>query len=204
VDRYAATIGVVISQVLAMMPNDQLAAQIASAVYAGFAIGEVDRLEVVFPQWKPAQRTRIIRQSLRPLDPAAFPAPANGNFPLLNLAPSDVLLSLTPDYLHAQLCRAALHSLAGENEARMEAVAAAHSHTQSELASLQATQRRVRQEEITAEIIELSAGEAAIRARLARHARRYECFFGAPPPANLARDTDGCKRWNGQCSRTLV
>ncbi len=239
VDRYAATIGAAISQVLALMPTDRLApadraarpglvlfgaeqgfadafsqhvvdaaapgpdcklfvagtrgaatiaerqltaawqgaipsrssgmpkfaAEIASAVYASFAKGEVDRLEVVFSQWEPAQATRIIRQSLLPLDTTAFLAPVNGNSPLLNLTPTALLDSLTPDYLHAQLCRAALHSFAAENEARMEAMAAAHNHTESELAALLATQRRVRQEEITAEIIELSAGEAASRAR---------------------------------------
>ncbi len=76
-----------------------------------------------------------------------------------------LLDALTPDYLHAQLCRAALHSFAAENEARMEAMAAAHNQTERQLASLQATQRRVRQEEITAEIIELAAGEAASRER---------------------------------------
>ena len=69
--------------------------------------------------------------------------------------------------MHAQLCEAALHSFAAENEARMEAMAAAHSQIDRQLGSLEATQRLVRQEEITAEIIELAAGEAATRARRA-------------------------------------
>jgi F-type H+-transporting ATPase subunit gamma len=46
-------------------------------------------------------------------------------------------------------------------------MAAAHTQTERQLYSLQATQRRVRQEEITAEIIELAAGEAANKERAA-------------------------------------
>lgn len=144
----------------------KFAGEIASAVYASFGRGEIDRLEAIFCQWQPAQAVRVIHRSLLPLDPAAFPAPAIATAPLLNLSPADLLDALTPDYLHAQLCQAALHSFAAENEARMEAMAAAHSQTERQLVSLQATQRRVRQEEITAEIIELAAGEAASRERM--------------------------------------
>ena len=145
----------------------KFAGEIAKALYASFGTGEVDRLEAIFCQWQPGQALRVIRQSLLPLDPADFPAPANAAAPLLNLTPGALLDALTADYLHAQLCRAALHSFAAENEARMEAMAAAHNQTERQLASLQATQRRVRQEEITAEIIELAAGEAASRERAA-------------------------------------
>ncbi len=45
----------------------------------------------------------------------------------------------------------------------MEAMASAHSQIDLQLSELQATQRTVRQEEITAEIIELAAGETASR-----------------------------------------
>ena len=43
----------------------------------------------------------------------------------------------------------------------MEAMAAARNQIERQLSSLQATQRHVRQEEITAEIIELAAGAQA-------------------------------------------
>ena len=45
----------------------------------------------------------------------------------------------------------------------MEAMASAHQQVERQLSSLQSTQRVVRQEEITAEIIELAAGETASR-----------------------------------------
>ena len=70
---------------------------------------------------------------------------------------------LTTDYIHAQLCHAALHAFAAENEARMQAMASTRNQIERQLSALQATQRLVRQEEITAEIIELAAGETASR-----------------------------------------
>jgi F-type H+-transporting ATPase subunit gamma len=45
----------------------------------------------------------------------------------------------------------------------MQSMAAARNQIDHQLASLQSTERQVRQEEITAEIIELAAGEAASR-----------------------------------------
>jgi F-type H+-transporting ATPase subunit gamma len=94
---------------------------------------------------------------------AQFSRPPDTNAPLLNLAPEALLSELTADYLHAQLCNAALHAFAAENEARMEAMAAAHNQIERQLSALRARQQNVRQEEITAEIIELAAGETASR-----------------------------------------
>ena len=145
----------------------KLASDIVTALYAQLAGGDIDRLDAVFCQWRTGDGVRVTRQTLIPLDPAAFAAPGSANPPLLNLRPAALLQALTADYLHAQLCHAALQSFAAENEARMEAMAAAHTQTERQLATLQATERRVRQEEITAEIIELAAGEAAARERAA-------------------------------------
>ena len=143
----------------------RLAATIASALYARLAVGDIQRLDAIFCQWRPGHGTTAVRQTLFPLEPLAFRASTKAAAPLLNLAPAVLLEALTADYLHAQLCHAALHSFAAENEARMEAMAAAHTQTEHQLSALQATQRRVRQEEITAEIIELAAGEAASKER---------------------------------------
>ncbi len=145
----------------------KLASEVVTALYAKLAGGGIARLDAVFCQWQPGKGVHVERQTLFPLDPAAFSAPGTTNAPLLNLKPAALLQRLTADYLHAQLCRAALQSFAAENEARMEAMAAAHTQTEKQLAALQATERRVRQEEITAEIIELAAGEAATRERAA-------------------------------------
>ena len=96
-----------------------------------------------------------------PLDLTTFRRPPPGEAPLLNLTPEALLRDLAAGYIHAQLCNAGLHAFVAENEARMEAMAAARRHIERELAALEATRRSVRQEEITAEIIELAGGETA-------------------------------------------
>lgn len=75
-------------------------------------------------------------------------------------------MELTAEYLHAQLCNGTLHAFAAENEDRMEAMAAARTQVEHQLATLQATERIVRQEETTTEITELAAGETASRSRV--------------------------------------
>ena len=105
----------------------------------------------------------MTRRRLFPFDLDAFPRPLGVDVPLLNLEPAALVRELTSDYVHALLCKAALHAFEAENEARMEAMAAARKQVEHQLTSLEARQRLVRQEEITAEVIELAAGESATR-----------------------------------------
>jgi F-type H+-transporting ATPase subunit gamma len=142
----------------------KLADRIAEALFARVAQG-VERLDVVYSEWDPGQGIRVEKRSLFPLDLGAFPPPARMDRPIVNLPPSLLLAGLTQDYLHAQLCRAALHAFAAENEARMQAMASAHRQVERQFGMMLAMQRRVRQDEITAEIVELAAGEAASAAR---------------------------------------
>jgi F-type H+-transporting ATPase subunit gamma len=141
----------------------RLADRIAEAIYARIGAGGIDRLDAVFSQWRPAEGIHIVRRRLFPFDFQAFAHPTSGGAPLCNLPPDDLLRDITADYMHAQLCDAALHAFAAENEARVEAMASARREIDRQLALLRATQRQVRQEDITAEIIELAAGETASR-----------------------------------------
>jgi F-type H+-transporting ATPase subunit gamma len=141
----------------------KLADLVSTALYAVIAGGEIDRLEIVFSEWEAGHSAQIKRLPLFPLDLAKFANPAKATPPLHNLPPAALLEGLTADYLHAQLCHAALHAFAAENEARMTAMSAARDQIGRQLATLQASERQVRQEEITAEVIELAAGAAANR-----------------------------------------
>jgi F-type H+-transporting ATPase subunit gamma len=144
----------------------RLADRIVEALYARIASGAVDALDVVFSRWRPGIGADVMRQRLFPFDLSAFPSVISANPPLLNLAPDALVRALAADYMHAQLCRAGLHAFAAENQARMEAMAAARKQVERQLAQLQTHQRLVRQEEITAEVIELAAGETASRVDL--------------------------------------
>jgi F-type H+-transporting ATPase subunit gamma len=78
--------------------------------------------------------------------------------PLIQLSKAALIDSLSADYFHALVCKAALHAFAAENEARLEAMSSAGSQIEHELEVYRTKLHRVRQEEITAEIIELSTG----------------------------------------------
>jgi F-type H+-transporting ATPase subunit gamma len=135
----------------------KLADQIATELYSRIASGAIERLDTLFA----TGAITIERRGLFPLDPKKFGTSAQNSAPLLDLPPSVLLAELTADYVHAQLCDAALHAFAAENEARMDAMASAHREIDRQLDRLQMVQRIVRQDEITAEIIELAAGELA-------------------------------------------
>lgn len=142
----------------------KFADRVAEALYGRIAAGAIDRLDVVYSQWQPGHGLVVERHRLLPIDTSLFPRPQRDR-PLTQLTPAALVAGLAEDYLHAQLCQAALHAYAAENQARMEAMAAARSQIERQLGAMQATQRRVRQDEITAEIVELAAGETASAAQ---------------------------------------
>ena len=142
----------------------KLAAQITTAIYEAVAAQHIDSLDVIFTGWR-AGRPALVRHHLFPIDLANLPT-ASRDRPLMQLSPSTLIASLGQDYFNAQVCKAALHAFAAENEARMEAMSAAATQIARELEAFQATLRRVRQEAITAEIIELGTGAVTARDRL--------------------------------------
>lgn len=139
--------------------------RLAEALYGRIAAGAIDALDVAFTTTGAGHPAEVLRRRLFPADVAAFGSAADGNPPLLNLPAADLLASLVGEYLHAQLCHAALHAFAAESEARMAAMTSTRSHIEHMLAELQVTQQIARQEEITSEIVELAAGESASRPR---------------------------------------
>lgn len=137
----------------------KLADRITTAIYAAVSDGHLDALEVVFTGWGEG-RPALVRRRLFPIDLAQLP-PSKAEPPLMQLPEEALIASLGQDYFNAQICRAALHAFAAENEARMEAMSSAGSQIARELETFQGLLRRVRQEAITAEIIELSTGVAS-------------------------------------------
>ncbi|OWY04564.1 hypothetical protein B6V76_07645 [Thioclava sp. IC9] len=100
--------------------------------------------------WK-ACRRRIFPRPAQPSAPPSQP-------PLLTLPPEQLCAALFAEMLHAELCRVALHATAAENTARMLAMASAQGTTERKLDALEQTARISRQEAVTTEILELSAG----------------------------------------------
>lgn len=137
-----------------------LAGRIAEMLYERLDAGEVTRVSIVHAQPAASASVDVVERALLPFDFTCF-APAGGPvLPLVTLAPQRLLARLAQEYVHAQLCEALMLSFAAENEARMRAMIAARAHVRDKLGELIAAFHRLRQGEITSEIIELSAGGA--------------------------------------------
>lgn len=147
----------------------KLSDQLAARIYQDVANGSIDELGVLHATVGEAGVIETLQAPLLPFDSSAMRDGSDGE-PLLQIAPADLLTKLAGEYLHAQLCQAALHAFVAENQARMQAMARTHGQVDRMLEMLKVRQRIVRQDEITAEIIELAAGETANR-EAARHGR---------------------------------
>jgi F-type H+-transporting ATPase subunit gamma len=95
---------------------------------------------------------------LLPFDFGRFKAPLRTLPPLTTLPLDQLLAQVAEEYVFSELCEAVMLSFAAENEARMRAMIAARSNVAHKLDELVGSFRRLRQDEITDEIIELSAG----------------------------------------------
>jgi F-type H+-transporting ATPase subunit gamma len=142
-----------------------LANRIADALYEHVAGGTVARVDVAFSQSRAGGGIAINQHSLLPIDLARFSRPIRNLPPLTTLAPSMLLERLAGEYVYAQLCEAAMHAFAAENEARMMAMAAARTNIESKVNGLSQREHQLRQEEITTEIVELAAGAEALSGR---------------------------------------
>lgn len=135
-----------------------LATRILDALYDHLAEAGAAPVTMVFPIWAPGRDLEIVRRDLLPFDTTAFPATGSGAVPLANLPAPMLVERLVQEYVFAQICEAAAEAFAAENEARMATMAAAKTHIDGKLAALQLEQRLTRQDEITAEVVELAAG----------------------------------------------
>ena len=135
-----------------------LASRITDALYSRLEKGQATRVSVVHAAPAPSATIEIVERALLPFDFARFKVTPRGVPPITTLPPEQLLAELAEEYVYAQLCEEVMLSFAAENEARMRAMIAARSNVSRKLDELVASFRRLRQEEITGEIIELSGG----------------------------------------------
>jgi F-type H+-transporting ATPase subunit gamma len=151
-----------------------LASRITDALYSRLEKGQATRVTVVHAVPGPSASIDIVERALLPFDFARFKVTLRTIPPITTLPPEQLLAELVEEYVYAELCEEVMLSFAAENEARMRAMIAARSNVARKLDELVASFRRLRQEEITGEIIELSAGSisaaTAFRPRRERRA----------------------------------
>jgi len=135
--------------------------RLADDLYRYIASGAVTEVDIVYARSAATGGTEVERHSLLPIDFERFGRPPRNQAPMIYLSPNALLERLAEEYVYAQLCEAALHAFAAENEARMIAMLAARSNIENKLTGLSNRERQLRQQEITTEVVELAAGAEA-------------------------------------------
>jgi F-type H+-transporting ATPase subunit gamma len=122
---------------------------------------EIARAQLIFARHAPTGDLPIERRQLFPLELAPPRAKRRGLAPLHDLPAPELLEKLTSEYMVAQLTEAATEALAAENAARFAAMESARDNVGRKLETLRLEASRARQEEVTAELLDIITGEQA-------------------------------------------
>jgi len=138
------------------------AKEIAETVSERYVSDQVDKVYVVYNEFKSAIQCKPIVQQLLPVEPAEFESGRTPRDYIYEPSAQGLFGRLLPHYVQNQVYRAMLESVAAEHAARMTAMDAASNNAAELIDSLTLTMNRVRQASITTEIIEVVSGAEAL------------------------------------------
>jgi F-type H+-transporting ATPase subunit gamma len=136
------------------------ARHVSDELYRRFSRGELTGIAIVVARFAGGTRSNVTR---RPVLPVAVSPPiaGSGSPPLTNLSPAALIERMLEEYLFAELAHAAMESFASENAARLATMQAARRNVEAKLDELTTAARSVRQDEITAELLDIVTGAEA-------------------------------------------
>jgi F-type H+-transporting ATPase subunit gamma len=134
-----------------------LASRITDALYLRLDRRVITEVSVIHAVPGIAAHSEIVEHRLIPFDFSRFQIARHSQPPLLTLPAGRLLAGLVEAYVYVELCEALMLSFAAENEARVRAMLAARANVKETLQTLTQSYRQVRQDEITADIVELAA-----------------------------------------------
>jgi F-type H+-transporting ATPase subunit gamma len=162
-------------------PGFANAREIGEALTSYYIDEELDRVELVYNRYVSPLTQYVRRQTLLPVQQAEVfgegveelaPTEPERDDALTEAhkralwiyepEPEELLAQLIPDYVNVSLYRALLESAASEHGARMTAMRSAAENAESMIEDLTLEMNRVRQAEITQEILEVVAGAEAL------------------------------------------
>lgn len=154
------------------------AREISQDLIQGYVDGELDRVDIVYNRYVSPLTQYVRRQTLLPLEEAEVygegipepEAPADDELAEAHMRsswiyepePEELLPMLFEEYASLSVYRALLESAASEHGARMTAMRNAAENAQDMISNLTLEMNRVRQAEITQEILEVVAGAEAL------------------------------------------
>jgi F-type H+-transporting ATPase subunit gamma len=137
-------------------------APISRVAMDDFIGGRVDAVYVVYSRFISTLQQRPEVLKVLPVEP---PAEASGRYSefIFEPSPRQVLNYLLPRFVEVQIYQAILDSIASEQSARMVAMRNATDNANSLIKDLTLTYNKVRQANITKEILEIAGGAAALQ-----------------------------------------
>jgi F-type H+-transporting ATPase subunit gamma len=138
---------------------------IATLAMDAFTSGRVDRVLLVYNEFKSVISQRVVVDQLLPIARADLPAEqveAPGSDYLFEPSAQEIFNQLLPRYVQVQVYRALLDSNAAFYAAQMTAMDTATRNSADMIASLTLYMNKVRQAAITREIIEVVSGAQAL------------------------------------------
>ena len=118
---------------------------------------------ILSARYRPGANFEIAETQVLPLEPETLSDGVGGDAPLHHLPPDKLLESLAHEYLFAELAAALMDSLACENGARLRTMDAASRNIDDRLEKLQRKQRAARQEQTTADMLDVVTGAEAVK-----------------------------------------
>jgi F-type H+-transporting ATPase subunit gamma len=137
------------------------ASEIARQLISDFEEQKVDRVELIFTEFKSAISQKVIVDQLMPVKPA--PGAEGGSDFIYEPDRGALLERLLPMYVETMTYRALLESYASEHGARMTAMDNATKNAKEMIGSLTLQYNRARQAAITKELMEIIGGAEALK-----------------------------------------
>jgi len=134
---------------------------LARLISDAYVAGQVDRVDLVYSTFVSTLVQRPRTEQLLPVQPAPDLEGIPGRQFIFEPAPAIVLEQLLPRYVATRLYRAVLENLASEHSARMVAMKNATENAEELIDDLTLTYNKVRQANITREMIEIATGAQA-------------------------------------------
>ena len=141
----------------------QDAQAIAQTAIEAFVTAQVDRVVLVYNEFKSVMSQRVVVDQLLPIAREDVGGPVGPEVDYLyEPSPADIFNQLLPRFIEVQVYRALLESSAAEHAARMTAMDTATKNSADMISSLTLYMNKVRQAAITREIIEVVSGAQAL------------------------------------------
>lgn len=140
------------------------AVDIATLIRERYVEQQLDRIYLIYNEFKSAAQQRVVVEQLLPIIPVI---PAGEKYLaefIFEPDPITILNTLCPKNLNVQIWRVLLESFASEMGARMTAMEYATENANKLISELQMQFNKKRQEGITKEILEIISGSEALKA----------------------------------------